>query len=105
MKKLEDYKIWELRELGEDPDNYYILERLCCEHLVTVPCEMQLVNDQPNYVADVADMAEALVDVKEDMMRKPGRYHELFCDEYHQHHAPKCCSASCWCKEEYEKPK
>jgi hypothetical protein len=29
---------------------------------------------------------------------KRGREHVLGCDEYHAHHAPDCCSPSCWCK-------
>lgn len=26
------------------------------------------------------------------------REHVLFCDEYHQHQAPRCCSRECWCR-------
>lgn len=26
-----------------------------------------------------------------------GRFHKLYCDEYHLHEPPKCCSDTCWC--------
>lgn len=28
---------------------------------------------------------------------KEERVHKLGCDEMHGHHAPKCCSPTCWC--------
>jgi len=104
---LEDYRIWELRKLGEDSKNYTLLEELCCKNSVTVRCQMEWdwINREPNYGANVEDMAEALVDIKEDQMRASGKQHSLFCDEYHQHWAPKCCGASCWCQEEYREKK
>jgi len=105
MKKLDDYKIYELREMGEDCECYRTLEALCCAENVSVVCEMNFFAGKPNYVADVEDMANALVDIKESRMDTNGKQHVLGCDEYHCHHAPKCCSQTCWCQDEYNAPK
>ena len=26
-----------------------------------------------------------------------GKPHKIGCDEFHEHHAPKCCALDCWC--------
>ena len=101
MKNLGDYKIYELKEMGEDFECYSTLEKLCCQENVSVMCEMNFFDNKPNYIADVKDMAEALIDIKEERMNSEGKQHILGCDEYHGHHAPKCCSRSCWCQSEY----
>ena len=33
-------------------------------------------------------------------MSKKDGMHDLACCEYHSHHAPDCCSYSCWCQKE-----
>lgn len=103
MKKLKDYKIWELRELAEDQKNYKEIERLCCENEAVVECIAHWIQGKPVYIGNIKNMVEALVDIKEAQWPE-GKYHILYCDEYHAHRAPECCSSKCWCREEYDKP-
>jgi len=47
-------------------------------------------------VGDMGDMIERAREL--DGAEKTGKPHVLDCDEAHEHRAPKCCSARCWCR-------
>ena len=63
---IDDFTEDELRDLGTEQENYLTLENLCCQCNVYVMCEMSFYGGKPNYIADVDDMAEALIRAKEN---------------------------------------
>ncbi len=64
---IDDFSEEELRELGTEQENYPTLENLCCQNAISVMCEMSFYGGKPNYVADVEDMSEALINTKQNI--------------------------------------